>query len=421
MGKEIKVVIGAVFGDEGKGLMTDYFCRSLHAKNKSPVLNVRYNGSSQAGHTVCDPDGRRHVFSHFGAGSFNPFVATYLTREFLLNPVRYVSEYNELRELGITPTIYANHLVELLLPYDALVNIFVEESRGKDRHGSCGIGVFEGVLRGKQDEEDYKGFEIYLADILFRDASHLRHLLKYVRDNYYVARFEALGVVLTQDQNDLFYSDALVDAFIEDIHTMLKTLQVEDERIFNDYQNIVFEGAQGLLLDWDNRAYMPHLTASYTGLKNVVSNLRYVDIVPHNLEICYISRSYFTRHGAGAFHTEVQDSPSLNPNINEKTNVTNMHQGAFRFGYFDDALLFEHINKDLVYASKLDPQGVCKKSVCITHLDETEGNILMQEKELPVSEFFTNIQSTQPITGLYTSYGETWLTVSELHAEGHHE
>lgn len=82
MEKQIKVVIGANFGDEGKGLMTDYFCNKLSADGS--VLNIRHNGGAQAGHTVVTPDDKRHVFSHFGAGSFNSHVATYLSEDYSL-------------------------------------------------------------------------------------------------------------------------------------------------------------------------------------------------------------------------------------------------------------------------------------------------------------------------------------------------
>ena len=81
--KNVRIVIGANFGDEGKGLMTDYFCSQ--APPTEGVLNVRFNGGAQAGHTVVAPDGRRHIFGHLGAGSFLPNVATYLTSDFIIN------------------------------------------------------------------------------------------------------------------------------------------------------------------------------------------------------------------------------------------------------------------------------------------------------------------------------------------------
>lgn len=94
MAHKIKVVIGSGFGDEGKGLMTDYFCSSF--PRDESVLNVRFNGGAQAGHTVVTPYGLRHVFGHFGAGSFLPNVVTYLSSEFLVNPILFRKEYGKL-------------------------------------------------------------------------------------------------------------------------------------------------------------------------------------------------------------------------------------------------------------------------------------------------------------------------------------
>ena len=66
----VKVVIGANFGDEGKGLMTDYFCAEAIKKNESCIVAL-CNGGAQRGHTVVTPDGTRHVFHHFGSGTID--------------------------------------------------------------------------------------------------------------------------------------------------------------------------------------------------------------------------------------------------------------------------------------------------------------------------------------------------------------
>ena len=78
--KDIKIVIGANFGDEGKGLMTDYFSQ------KPNSIVVCSNGGAQRGHTVTTSDGIRHVFHHFGSGTFN-HASTYLSEDFIVNPI----------------------------------------------------------------------------------------------------------------------------------------------------------------------------------------------------------------------------------------------------------------------------------------------------------------------------------------------
>ena len=75
------IVIGSLWGDEGKGHMTDILC----SQNKN-TLTVRFTGGAQASHTVVTPDGKRHAFRHFGAGTFAD-AKTYLAEEFIVNPV----------------------------------------------------------------------------------------------------------------------------------------------------------------------------------------------------------------------------------------------------------------------------------------------------------------------------------------------
>src|SRR5580698_7114906 len=89
-------VIGANFGDEGKGLITDFLCSQL-----DDCLVVRFNGGAQAGHTVVTLRGR-HVFHHFGSGTFND-SPTFLSRFFVVNPLLWEKEHIE---LGAIPVLH---------------------------------------------------------------------------------------------------------------------------------------------------------------------------------------------------------------------------------------------------------------------------------------------------------------------------
>ena len=86
----VKVVIGSNFGDEGKGLMTDYFCAEASKRNESCIVAL-CNGGAQRGHTVVTPDGIRHVFHHFGSGTFAR-ATTYFGEEYILNPLAFRKE-----------------------------------------------------------------------------------------------------------------------------------------------------------------------------------------------------------------------------------------------------------------------------------------------------------------------------------------
>lgn len=84
-----RAVIGASFGDEGKGLVTDYLCAIQGAG-----IVVRFNGGAQAGHTVVTPDGLRHVHHHFGSGTLWG-TPTFLSQFFIVNPIAFLAELLE--------------------------------------------------------------------------------------------------------------------------------------------------------------------------------------------------------------------------------------------------------------------------------------------------------------------------------------
>src|SRR6266850_5209509 len=96
-----RVVIGANFGDEGKGLITDYLC------SKGAGIVIRFNGGANAGHTVVTPEGERHVFRHVGSGTFLG-VPTFLSQFFVCNPIAFFKERAELLAMGCDPVLYAH-------------------------------------------------------------------------------------------------------------------------------------------------------------------------------------------------------------------------------------------------------------------------------------------------------------------------
>lgn len=371
--KTVKIVIGANFGDEGKGLMTDFFCSNI---DKS-VLNVRFNGTCQAGHTVVK-DGKRHVFSHFGSGSFNKNVVTYLSSDFYVNPIFFVKEYKELVDMGIKPIVKISKNAPVVLIYDMIYNRVIEDSRGNKRHGSCGMGLWEALLRGRANQ-------IITVSDLQKGIMKLGNQIKNIRDNYFVEKFKQDGLNCDTDltvDNMKWFDDTLIDCYIQDAKEMLSCVELVNEwEVFDDYDYIVFEGAQGLLLDWNNREYMPYLTASRTGLHNCVNLLKFIS--NSDIEVCYMTRSYFTRHGAGLFKTEVKDKAVLGLEEEDKTNFLNNWQGNFRYGYFDLELFKEVVERDL---RELYSYGF-KKSICVTHLDQTGNMIKLNNMDMSIDQF----------------------------------
>ena len=147
MQHKAEIVIGANFGDEGKGLVTDF----LSAKYNGNVFVVRHNGGAQAGHTVVVPDGRRHVFKHFGSGTFAE-AKTILSRFYVCNPILFFREKELLNKLGVNPVVYIDPRATISTPYDMMINQLAEDARGGNRHGSCGLGFGETVERNQWDQ-----------------------------------------------------------------------------------------------------------------------------------------------------------------------------------------------------------------------------------------------------------------------------
>ena len=115
---QTKIVIGANYGDEGKGLMTDYFCRRAINRGLT-CLNVCTNGGPQRGHTVVAPDGRRHVFHHFGSGTLAG-ADTYFCDAFIVNPMVFRQEYEALSPICNDLVVYVNNSCRWTTPYDMI-------------------------------------------------------------------------------------------------------------------------------------------------------------------------------------------------------------------------------------------------------------------------------------------------------------
>jgi len=343
-----RAVIGANFGDEGKGLMTDFIVNE-HKSN----LVVRFNGGAQAGHTVVTPDGRRHVFGHFGSGSFAG-AATLLSQFFIVNPMIFKRERQELEKkapvnLAVTLDLDAS----VTTPFDMLINQLVEQKRGDARHGSCGMGIGETIERGEQY------VDIKVSDLA--NTTALRKTLMGIRDYWVPIRKVQLN--LGDEFDHIIWSEGLIKNYLADVKYMLDTTSQKDgHQVLESSFNPIFEGAQGLLLD-QNHEFFPYVTRSNTGIKNVLS---LVGPLYNEIEVIYMTRSYLTRHGAGPLDHELSLPPFKK--IRDATNIPNEWQGSLRFAHLDIDLLKKTILNDLKCNSHLNTK--LRPHLAITCLDQ---------------------------------------------------
>ncbi|MFO1424222.1 MAG: adenylosuccinate synthetase [Candidatus Competibacteraceae bacterium] len=351
--KTAQAVIGTQFGDEGKGRVTDYYAAEVGGDG----IVIRFNGGAQAGHTVVTPDGLRHVFSHVGSGAFAG-AATFLSRFFVSNPILFLKEMAILAAKGMEPAIYVDSQSPVTTPYDMMINQIVERERGGDRHGSCGVGFGETIERNLTP-----AYALTVADLA--DLSALAAKLDVIRRDYAPVRLARLGFANAFARNaDLFLSDAILERYAEDARRFVEAITVADARTATRGRHLLFEGAQGLLLDQD-RGFFPHVTRSNTGLRNVLALAGELDL--ERLEVTYATRVYLTRHGAGPLPRELPEKP--HPGVVDATNVPNAYQGTLRFGWLDLDVLRRAIAEDLTDAGQLPGLSI-KTRLAITCLDQ---------------------------------------------------
>ncbi len=348
-----KVVIGANYGDEGKGLITDY----LSAKYGADFV-IRFNGGAQAGHTVVTPAGIRHVFSHFSSGTFAG-AATYLSQFFVVNPLLYFKERESLEaKCKLMPRVVIHPRCQVTTPYDMMINQTLESYRGADRHGSCGVGFGETIERCLDTR-----FRIEFSQLSDKEA--MREILCRVRDEYLPARCKSLGIP-TPPMTD---NQEIFENFLSDCDLMFHQVETHDISVLTMPISsrppvLVFEGAQGLLLDQDMGVF-PHVTRSNTGLQNVLQICNDAGIGA--IEVTYVTRAYLTRHGAGPLDGEVERLSFAN--VEDQTNTPNTFQGSLRFAPLNQSIIEDAILSDL----ERDGKGVkIKVGLAVTCLDQTK-------------------------------------------------
>ncbi len=306
------------------------------------------------------PSGIRHVFHHFGSGSFIPNTETYLSRFMIINPIMWNMEFQELSRLGHRPEFVYDRRAITTIPLDMMINQLVESSRGNARHGSCGMGIHETILRHEKYPIRYGVTRNELIDI---------------RDKYLGDRLDELEIKLTPEYRNLMYDNFILDRFIEEYHLLYcaagwAELESSELVLQLKFANIIFEAAQGLALDQNSKDF-PHVTHSNTGLENII------DLCDENnigeLTAYYMTRCYLTRHGAGPLPNEQPIDQWFD--VVDPTNIPNEWQGSLRFAPLDLDDLRERIQHDL----KHDRRGIVIPKLVITCMDQCRDVIMVRK------------------------------------------
>jgi adenylosuccinate synthase len=328
------IVIDLGYGDAGKGTVVDWLCSPAGGGLVHTV--VRFNGGAQAGHNVVTTDGRWHTFAQFGSGTFTPGVRTHLSRFVLVDPLALAAEAGHLASIGVDDaldrlTIDRDAL--LATPYHRAANRARERARGERRHGSCGMGIGETAGYAL----NHPGDAPRVADCA-SPHTLARRLTRLV--DRLTGELGPLDGPPVADVCDAYRAFAARVPLVGPDH-LRRVLRAGP---------VVFEGAQGVLLDeW--RGFHPYTTWSATTFANAETLLAEAgDETAFRLGVV---RCYLTRHGPGPFVTE---DPTLE--LPEPHNRHGTWQGAFRTGHLDAVAL----RYAAEVAGGLD-------AVALTHLD----------------------------------------------------
>ena len=195
---------------------------------------------------------------------------------------------------------------------------------------------------------------------------------------------------------------------------MMDYCQVVNDDIVHDYDGLVFEGAQGLLLDEMYEEFAPYLTTSRTGIPGVNRVLYSAGLHDcRDIEMCFVSRTYFTRHGAGFFPTECSAKDLFGEDKQDATNVWNEFQGSFRYGYFEEDRFRNVCNQEFKKAKRMYPYT--KLSFAFTHADETDGMVLESSGHKEIKDVVSPLSPDC----FYTSIGNTRQHVIETPLKTH--
>jgi adenylosuccinate synthase len=339
------VVIGTQWGDEGKGKIVDWL--TDHSQGV-----VRFQGGHNAGHTLVI-NGEKTVLHLIPSGILREHVMCYIGNGVVLSPNALLKEMDQLAAAGIKvyERLRISEACPLILPYHEAVDKAREIAKGAGKIGTTGRGI------GPAYEDKVARRAIRLQDLFFRErfAAKLGEVLDY--HNFVLKNYFNAPTVDFQKTLD----DALALA------ERLKPLVMDVPRALYEAnkagQNLLFEGAQGTLLDIDHGTY-PFVTSS-----NCISGAACAGagVGPQTLHyVLGITKAYTTRVGSGPFPTELYDAEEkqdpVGKHLADKGHEFGSTTGrARRCGWFDAAALKRSIQIN----------GV--SGLCVTKLDVMDG------------------------------------------------
>jgi adenylosuccinate synthase len=279
------VVVGAQWGDEGKGKVVDYLASSFD-------YTARYAGGHNAGHTVMF-DNHRYVLQLIPSGILRPGKKAVIGAGTVVDPVALIGELENLKKSGIEVRgrLFLSNRAHLIFPYHREMDKAAEAARGAAKIGTTSRGI------GPAYEDKMARRGIRVCDLL--DADRFREKLERVIAEKNAISSAAYGHPLE--------TAGLLEQYLE-IAAHLRGLVADTGVLLNDAldkgETVLFEGAQGTMLDIDHGTY-PYVTSSNATSGGVATGL---GVAPSRITgVVGVTKAYTTRVGSGPFPTEMVD------------------------------------------------------------------------------------------------------------------
>ncbi len=307
-----KVIMGAQWGDEGKGKITDIFAQDAD-------MVVRYAGGNNAGHTIV-VENQTYALHLIPSGILKENVINVIGNGVVVNLAALVYEMQKLKEKDISlKNLVISDRAHIIMPYHIMLDKCQEEAKKENKVGTTRKGI------GPAYEEKCARTSIRMVDLL--DESRLRNKIieNTMRYNLYFKKIyekEPLDVYDIVNETIMYARE--IKSYITDTSILINNA-------IKKGKNIVFEGAQSAMLDIDYGSY-PYVTSSNSGASGVSHG---AGIGPNEINEVYgIAKAYTTRVGEGPFPTE-QDN-EIGKQIREEGNEYGVTTGrARRCGYLD--------------------------------------------------------------------------------------
>lgn len=338
MGKSV-VVLGAQWGDEGKGKIVDLLTDRVK-------YVVRYQGGHNAGHTLII-NGEKTVLRLIPSGILRENVTCLIGNGVVLSPTALMQEMGELESRGINvrERLLISEACPLILPYHVAMDKARESALGNKAIGTTGRGI------GPAYEDKVARRGLRVGDLFDKElfAEKLKNILDYYNFQL-VHYYKAEAVDYQKTLDEVFAVADIITAMVADVSTILDIARKKGD-------NILFEGAQGTMLDIDQGTY-PYVTSSNTTAGGVSTGAgfgpRHIDYV------LGIIKAYCTRVGGGPFTTELFDD--VGAEIARKGNEFGAVTGRpRRCGWFDAVAIKRAIQTNSI------------SGFCMTKLDVLDG------------------------------------------------